>query len=122
VEDGRWGRGRLELELPSFGESPSSVRLLTTTSNPRTLLLFSSIFFYITWMASSTSTLPFQCKWAYCTDRFAEKGVLRAHVQTHIHAEKFIEVENLDVEMRDGQWYAREKESQGFGELAFLLG
>ncbi|KAL7414048.1 hypothetical protein BDY24DRAFT_44628 [Mrakia frigida] len=68
-----------------------------------------------TWMASSTSSLPFPCKWGFCTDRFSEKGILRAHVQTHILAEKFIRTEELDVEMRNGQCYAREKESQGFG-------
>ena len=72
-------------------------------------------------MASTTSSLPFQCKWNFCAERFAEKTLLRAHVQTHIHAEKFIKVENLDVEIRDGQWYAKEKESQGFGEFTFLL-
>lgn len=46
---------------------------------------------------------------------------MRAHVQTHILAEKFIRTEELDVEMRNGLWYAREKESQGFGKSSFQL-
>lgn len=70
--------------------------------------------------ASSSSSLSVPCKWGYCVERFEDAHVLRAHVRAHVRQERSIPTDELDVESRGGKWYAREKQSQGFGESKHL--
>lgn len=66
--------------------------------------------------ASLSSSLSIACKWGYCLERFEDPHALGAHVRAHVRAERMVPVDELEVETRDGMWYAREKQSQGFGE------
>ena len=70
--------------------------------------------------SSARSLVP--CKWAYCTSQFEDSALLRAHIRGHVRRERMISTHELEIDSRDGQWYAREKESQGFGESHRMQG